>query len=479
MNTAYSPFIPDDFIASVANYLPAHLNMDDFLAACRRPLRKSIRVNTLKMSVDDFKEEAKARDWQLSQVPWCETGFWLTRPEDEENALPLGSTDLLLAGCIYIQEASSMVPPELLFDDNDFDCVLDMASAPGSKTSQIAAHMQNQGVLVANEFSSSRLKVLAATLQRLGVRNCATSHFDAAIFGSYMPERFSHILLDAPCSGEGTVRKDPDALKNWSIESCEAISDVQKSLIESAFYALKTGGRLVYSTCTLSPIENQAVCEHLLNTFKDKVKIVPITSDFAAANDIVTAEGYMQVWPQVLDSEGFFIACFEKVEHQIPPVEKVKKGAFPFTPISKKANDYLHALIKKQFGITSLPGTLMQRDKDLWLFPEGFSEIKDAIKYSRIGIHIATEFNKGVKLSHEFGVNFSHLAVKNTLLMTNEQATAYFQGKDFKMTPDQAAEGEVIVTLCGTGVGIAKALKGKVKNQLPRHLVRDKQLITW
>ncbi|GAL34405.1 ribosomal RNA small subunit methyltransferase F [Vibrio maritimus] len=127
-----------------------------------------------------------------------------------------------------------------------------MAAAPGSKTTQLAALMNNQGVLVANEFAASRVKVLHANIERCGVRNAALSNYDARVFGGWLPEQFDAILLDAPCSGEGTVRKDPDAMKNWSLDSTAEIAATQKDLIESAFHALKVGGTLVYSTCALS-----------------------------------------------------------------------------------------------------------------------------------------------------------------------------------------------------------------------------------
>ena len=177
-------YIPKQFIDDVKTYLPEHLTLDDFLSACRRPLRKSVRVNTLKMSVEEFKRHAAQKNWQLTTIPWCDEGFWLERPNDEEQNLALGNTDLHLSGAMYVQEASSMLPPMALKHClQTSNTVLDMASAPGSKTSQLAALMNNQGVLVANELSSSRLKVLSATLKRMGVGNCALSHFDGVIFG--------------------------------------------------------------------------------------------------------------------------------------------------------------------------------------------------------------------------------------------------------------------------------------------------------
>ncbi len=473
-------YIPQHFIDDVNTYIPEHLDLADFISACRRPLRKSIRVNTLKMSVAEFKRIAEQKGWQLTPVPWCEEGFWLERPAEEEQALALGNTDLHLSGAMYVQEASSMLPPMALKESlAQAQHVLDMASAPGSKTSQLAALMDNQGVLVANELSSSRLKVLSATLKRMGVGNCALSHFDGVIFGDYMFECFDSILLDAPCSGEGTVRKDADALKNWSIESNIDIAKVQKDLIKSAFYALKPGGTLVYSTCTLTPLENQQVCEYLLNEFPEQLAVQPLDNLFAGAERATTAEGYLHVWPQTFDSEGFFIAKFKKLASCDNPNQKIKKGAFPFQPFDKKPSQAFYAELKKQFGITALSGSLMQRDKELWLFPEEFAAIENKIKYARLGIQLGMLHKNGVRLNHEFATVFGDRCKLNTFALTDQQANDYFQGKDIRLDKPTNALGEVVLTLCGCPIGLGKWQKNKIKNSLPRDLVQNNQLITW
>ncbi|WP_125719565.1 16S rRNA (cytosine(1407)-C(5))-methyltransferase RsmF [Pseudoalteromonas rubra] len=473
-------YIPDEFIADVASYIPAHLSMDDFIASCRSGLRRAVRVNTLKMSQQAFEHEAVKLNWQIEPIPWCAQGYWLTRPDDEEASLPIGNTALHLSGCIYVQEASSMLPPMALATSlTPGDRVLDMAAAPGSKTSQLAALMENQGVLIANELSSSRLKTLAANLKRMGVANCALSHFDGQVFGDYMYESFDHILLDAPCSGEGTVRKDPDALKNWSLASNHDIAEVQKTLIRSAFMALKPGGTLVYSTCTLTPLENQQICDHLLDAFPGDVEIISLHDLFPEADRAATEQGYLHVWPQIYDSEGFFIAKFKKTGSVENPQQKTKKGQFPFSPCSRKELQTFETSIRHQFGIASLPGQLMSRDKELWLFPQNMDALAEKIKYSRIGIKVATTHKNGVKLEHEFATCLGHLATNNVFALDPIQAKAYFQGQDIRLDSPGPAQGEVILTLCDAPVGLGKWQKGKIKNKLPRDLVLNGQLITW
>ena len=476
----HSTFIPQNFIDDVQTYLPENLSIESFVEYCQKPLRRSVRVNTLKMTVTEFKQYCSEHNWKIEAVPWCDTGFWLERSAEEEEALPLGSTDVHLSGGIYVQEASSMLPPIALKTSlKESDIVLDMAAAPGSKTSQIAAMMNNQGLLVANELSSSRLKVLAANMKRMGGHNSALSHFDGAVFGDYMFECFDNIQLDAPCSGEGSVRKDPDALKNWSVESNIDIANVQKQLIKSAFLALKPGGSLVYSTCTLTPIENQAVCQYLLDQFGDYVEIEPLNSLFENAHKACTSEGYLHVWPQIYDSEGFFIAKFKKLHSVDNPSLKTKKGAFPFSSADKKLTLTLMSAIKKQFGIKSLPGELTVRDKELWLFPERFFEIENKIKYSRIGIKLGTIHKSGVRLEHEFATALGQLAESNIFSLTQSQAADYYQGKDIRLETVTNHTGEVILTLCDAPIGLGKWQKNKIKNSLPRDLVMNNRVIEW
>lgn len=269
--TQHAVYFPDAFLTQMREAMPAHLSFDDFLAACQRPLRRSIRVNTLKISVADFLTLTAPYGWSLTPVPWCEEGFWIER--EDEDALPLGSTAEHLSGLFYIQEASSMLPVAALFaDDNSPKRVMDVAAAPGSKTTQIAARMGNQGAILVNEYSASRVKVLHANISRCGISNVALTHFDGRVFGAALPEMFDAILLDAPCSGEGVVRKDPDALKNWSVESNLEIAATQRELIESAFHALRPGGTLVYSTCTLNREENESVLAWLKETWPEAVE---------------------------------------------------------------------------------------------------------------------------------------------------------------------------------------------------------------
>lgn len=190
-----------------------------------------------------------------------------------------------------------MLPVAALFADGNMpNRVMDVAAAPGSKTTQIAARMGNKGGILANEYSASRVKVLHANISRCGIGNVALTHFDGRVFGAALPECFDAILLDAPCSGEGVVRKDPDALKNWSPESNASTAETQRELIDSAFHALRPGGTLVYSTCTLNRQENEDVVNGLLARYPQAAEVLPLGSLFPQASEALTEEGFLHVF---------------------------------------------------------------------------------------------------------------------------------------------------------------------------------------
>ncbi|TEW56146.1 16S rRNA (cytosine(1407)-C(5))-methyltransferase RsmF [Psychromonas sp. RZ22] len=473
-------FIPQAFIDKMSDILPSHLHIDDLVDACRRPLRRAIRVNTLKISVADFKLRAIEQNWSLTSIPWCPEGFWIMT-EDQTNSL--GNSAEHLAGLCYIQEASSMMPVSALFhffEPSNSSVLLDAAAAPGSKTTQIAALMQNQGLVIANEFSSSRIKMLHANIQRCGINNVALTHFDARVFGEWLPETFDAILLDAPCSGEGTVRKDKYAMKNWSQASIEQITAMQKELIVSAFNALKPGGFLVYSTCTLSQEENQDVLHHLQTEYPDKVKFLNLENLFPSANKTLTQEGFLHIWPQIYDTEGFFVAAIQKVESSIKQNYNKRPAKLPFIKASSQEKANLQAYFEQQFGIKELDGILYKREQELWLFPASIEPLMDKIRFSRLGIKIAEQFGKGRKIGfktmHEFARCFAKDSSKNNVELSAQQANEFYQGRDIHDIDCKGNSGEVFVNYRSNVIGIGKSLDTRIKNNLPRELIHDKKL---
>lgn len=447
---------------------------DEFVKTNSRPLRRSIRVNTLKVPLDEFCQRVSNLGWQLSSIPWCHEGYWLEREHDE---VALGNAIEHLGGMFYIQEASSMLPVSALFHflppDITDPVLLDAAAAPGSKTTQMAARLNRHGAIVANEFSASRIKSLYSNLQRCGVSNAALTHYNANVFGKWLPEAFDGILLDAPCSGEGTLRKDPHALDNWSLEHVEEIAALQRELIESAFQALKPGGTLIYSTCTLNHRENSDVVASLMENHPEAVEIQSLAPIFVGSEKALTQEGFLHVWPQFYDCEGFFIAAIKKLKSVESPEVVKKLKPLPFEPASNKQKQVLESYLKSQFGLELTQGQLMVRDNEYWLFPVPLLPLLAEIRFDRIGIKVAEQFKKEFRLTHEAASRFAAEMTQDKFELSIEQATQYIQGRDISWPDAKQGAGEVVLMCQGNLLGLGKQLKGKIKNRLPRELVRD------
>lgn len=472
--------LPQAFIDKMTGILPKQLNIEDFIDVCQRPLRRAVRVNTLKISVEKFQIRAQQQGWTLTAIPWCAEGFWI---EMEEELTPLGNSAEHLGGLCYIQEASSMLPVAALFHyftPSARSIVLDAAAAPGSKTTQIAAKMDNTGLIIGNEFSSSRIKMLHANIQRCGIKNVALTHFDSRVFGKWLPDTFDAILLDAPCSGEGTVRKDKYAMNNWSQSSINEIASMQQELILSAFHALKEEGILIYSTCTLSHEENQDVCFFLKNKFPEHIEFLELESLFTDAKKTRTAEGFLHIWPQVYDSEGFFVAAIKKTKASTVEPAVKRLGKFPFIRPTRQKEQELYDYFSSQFSITHIAGMLYQRDQEFWLFPDPIKPLINELRFSRLGIKIAEEFGtgrkSGFKTTHEFASCFGDNASSIKLALNAEQAQAFYQGRDLRDVDAKGIKGEVLLSYREQVIGLGKALSDRIKNSLPRELIRDNNL---
>ena len=380
-----------------------------------------------------------------------------------------------------------MLPPIALLKDNPSTLVLDMAAAPGSKTTQLAALMDNQGTILANELSASRLKVLHANLQRCGVTNTCMGHYDGTQLDKSLTACFDSILLAAPCGGEGTYRKDPKALDNWSLSAIESISTLQKQLLRSAWKMLKPGGRIVYSTCTLSRAENQDVINSLKDEVSDELSIIPLEELFPEASRVITDEGFIHVWPEVFDCEGFFVACLEKKKsNEIAEVSEIASES-PFKVLNKKTSQLIEEYYRQQFDfdlsslLSQLRLRVSQRENQVWLFPEYGEKLRQSLRLQRSGIRVCDliDSRKGtiIKTCHEFVVSFGSAFGKQSVELSRTQATACYKGENIQAAFSEPLEmGEAIMKYKGLPLGLAKVLKAadiiKLKNNLPRDLLR-------
>jgi NOL1/NOP2/sun family putative RNA methylase len=302
---------PEQFINRYEAIIP---DFELFLNVLVTPLKQSFRINTIKAS----KQEVLLllSDIKLEPIPWYDIAFRIL------DRISIGERIEHQNGLIYSQEAVSMIPA-LILDPKPDEKILDIAAAPGSKTTQIAAMMNNQGLIVANDVSRNRINALISNIERMGVMNTAVTSLPGQRIGYLANEYFDKILVDAPCSLEGTIRNTPEALTEWKEAKIKRLSKLQKGLINSAYKSLKSGGILVYSTCTFAPEENEGVIDYLLRKNLDAslepiklegLKTRPVVLDWGDAHFDESIKSAIRIYPQDNDTEGFFVAKIRKTK---------------------------------------------------------------------------------------------------------------------------------------------------------------------
>ncbi len=452
--------------------------------ASSKPLRKSMRVNTLKTSVDTFKEWGSGKGWQMEQVPWCEEAFFIDRVDRSEA---LGKDLLHLLGHTYMQEAASMLPVELL-DPQAGEKILDMSAAPGSKTTQVAAKMQGRGVIIANDVQEKRLWTLKSALHRLGVTNVLVTRKVGQWFAKHMTERFDRVLCDAPCTAQGTARKDSDALDYCSPENIGKMASLQKELLAAAIHATKIGGVVVYSTCTLTPEENEGVVAAMMNEFGGKIEVVDplsiaprfqslkkgVEDSYKVQEEIGAAEKYpcVRLWPHTYDVEGFFCAVIRKLaptRHKEPmDIVRLQEEELP-----KIRRQQLGKVLEDQYGTSFMreDERLFERKDQLILATEEVASFKMPVADYSIGLPFARRVDTfRLRLDHEIATLRGAEATSNVTTIGDEELNLLFDGKD--TTCDPSLLGDVVLLYKGVAVGVGLAREGKLKNRLPRWVVQ-------
>jgi tRNA (cytosine49-C5)-methyltransferase len=289
---------------------------DEFFEISYTPTPNSIRCNTLKISPSDLKKRLVGYGWKIKQ-PFDEfpevmiVGAGLKPGE-------LGNSKEHLLGYFYVQEISSMLPM-LALQPKAGEILLDLCASPGSKTTQAAAMMENQGTIIANEVSLGRIGILNSNLERCGVMNAIVTRKEGVALCERLLKKsnlkFDKILVDAPCSGEGTLRKSPKTFLMWNINMIKKIAGIQRRLAGSAIKLLKVGGEMIYSTCTLSPEEDEMIIDYLIENFDVEVEQIKLPLKFRCG--VCEWEGKkldkgvekcLRLYPQDNDTDGFFVA---------------------------------------------------------------------------------------------------------------------------------------------------------------------------
>ncbi len=297
-------------------------DFDNYMEILKREPVRSIRTNTLKISPEKLKEKLEKKNWIIKQ-PFKEYPEIMI-VENNLNPGELGRALEHLIGYYYIQELASMLPIIALKPKAN-ETILDLCSSPGSKTTQMASFMNNSGTIIANEVSLGRIKILASNLERCGVTNTIITKKDGIVLCKRLKEenlQFDKILVDAPCSGEGTLRSTPKTYLMWNIKTIKSVSRIQKNLVSSALDILKPKGELIYSTCTHAPEENEEVIDFIMKKFNN-IKIEKITLPVKSRKGLEKWQDkeYLEeikdacrIYPQDNDTEGFFLVKFKKLK---------------------------------------------------------------------------------------------------------------------------------------------------------------------
>ena len=288
----------------------------------------SIRCNTLKISPDELILRLKAYGWKVAQPM---TGYPEIMIVDGLRPGELGNSKEHLLGYFYVQEVSSMLPM-LALQPKSGEHILDLCASPGSKTTQGAAMMENSGFILANEINMGRIGILNSNLERCGVMNTIVTRKEGVALCERLLKkskiRFDKILVDAPCSGEGTLRKSPRTFQMWNVNMIKKIAKTQRKLAAAAFRLLKTDGVMIYSTCTLAPEENEMTVNYLLKNFDCEVEALSLP--LKCRGGVCEWEGEkfdgevskcLRLYPQDNDTDGFFVARIRKLS------EKVSEGS--------------------------------------------------------------------------------------------------------------------------------------------------------
>ncbi len=446
-----------------------------FEAAFQQPRVNSLRLNPQKLELPELRQYFP----NLEPVPWCKLGFYVPF---EARA---GAHALHALGAYYVQEASAMAVAQIL-EPCPEERVLDLCAAPGGKSTHLASLMHGQGLLVSNEIVQSRARVLAENLERLGLPATVMNEDPArlaAAWGTY----FDRILVDAPCSGEGMFRKNPDAMLEWSEATVIACSHRQTEILKSAVQLLKPGGTMVYSTCTFSKEENENVIERFLEQHPEfeLVNIFDISPVGDGLRPSPTDWGFnrgrdrdsftARLWAHKLRGEGHFIAKLCKVSAEDTSTElEFEAFAQPFKAKLERKSwlefQELYGVPEQNFAVFRGEVQLIAQE----------TPSLETLKVVRAGVPMAQikadRLEPHHALSHWFARGVPGVTVPGVTVLDLEpddpRVQTFLRGETISSEGDA---GWVVVRVLGLGLAWGKRVGSTIKNHYPKHL-RDSRI---
>jgi 16S rRNA C967 or C1407 C5-methylase (RsmB/RsmF family)/NOL1/NOP2/fmu family ribosome biogenesis protein len=426
------------------------------------PSPTSIRFNSLKynpIELDALQQQiCPGTAWQ--PVPWCASGWYLpSRPSFILDPL-------WHAGLYYVQEASSMFIEQVYRQHAGSltaPRVLDACAAPGGKSTHLLSLMGQEGLLVSNEAIRSRVPVLSENLQRWGGTNSVITSNDPRSFHS-LPGFFDIVVVDAPCSGSGLFRKDPDARKEWSDDHVRMCGARQQRILADLWDTLKEGGLLIYATCSYSVEENETIVDTLCSNFSVETLKVDCPPSWGITEVLTPASGAYgyRFYPNRIKGEGFFISCMRKIGHSLPDSlhirpskQAVKKEWEPLLKWIRNPNDYSFMTLGDT--IRALPATLASN----------IDQLSAALYVRESGISLGQLMHEELIPDAGFALSSLPSEAVPRLTLTKEQALAYLR-KD-ELHAGEAPKGWALVQFERWPLGWVKVLPGRINNYYPKH----------
>lgn len=440
--------LPLDFEMRMKTLLPQEKGA--FLDTYKNPPTKGLRINPLKASPEEIRAKLP---FSLRPILWSPLGFYY-----EENQSP-GKSPYHEAGAYYIQEPSAMAAAEAL-SPKPGEKILDLCASPGGKTTHIASYMAGEGLLVANEIHPQRARILSQNVERMGVRNALVLNETPAKLAACWPGFFDKILVDAPCSGEGMFRKNPEAMAEWSLDNVLLCQERQKEILIQAEKMLKKDGLLVYATCTFSQEEN----EEILAWFLERYPYFEMEASFLSSyfSPGFTQKGEflsraLRIFPHQVEGEGHFIGVLRKRAHTVAAARQTEKEAS--VPPSFRAFE------AESLGIR-LEGHFLDFKGHLYFLNTSFPLLK-GLRVLRPGLYLG-EVKKALFFpSHSLFTALLPKEAQYTWALDEREAALYMGGEALA-GPGQ--KGWHLVHLKGISLGLGKWNQGLLKNHYPKGL---------
>ena len=474
------PEIPAAFLERMERLLGGEYPA--FLASYAMPPSVGLRVNTLKIAPEAFRQLAP---FDLTPTPWCEAGFTLDKGDVEPGKHPYHA-----AGLYYLQDPAAMAVVELL-DPQPGERVLDLASAPGGKATHIAAKMQGQGLLVANEIHPKRAWELASNLERWGATNVAITNEKPERLAERFEGFFDRVLVDAPCSGEGMMRKGEAARVEWAPELVRGCALRQTAILEQAARLVRPGGRLVYSTCTFNPEENEGTIACFLDAHPEFELIEPSRRpgfspgrpNWLDARAAAVGAGHPQgdaptdlranltcavrLWPHLAPGEGHFIAVMRKYDAE--PTTATPRFWCP-ARLPRPIETAYRAFCAEHLAAIPADERLALIGSYLYALPAALPDLT-GLRFLHPGWWLGTLKKDRFEPSHALALTLPSESLRRSVSLAPHDSTlaAYLRGEGFR---SDGEAGWVLICVDGYPLGWGKRVGETMKSHYPRGLRR-------